>query len=85
MEQLVFYRTIRVDGLSIFYREAGPRDAPTLLLLHGSSIVAANVSAKPLTRLADVLTRLRPTIQDLGTATGRTRNSLITPLTKSLL
>jgi pimeloyl-ACP methyl ester carboxylesterase len=24
-----------VDGLSIFYREAGPKDAPILLLLHG--------------------------------------------------
>jgi hypothetical protein len=24
-----------VDGLSIFYREAGPKDAPLLLLLHG--------------------------------------------------
>jgi pimeloyl-ACP methyl ester carboxylesterase len=32
---LVFYRSIKVDGLSIFYREAGPADAPTLLLLHG--------------------------------------------------
>src|SRR5438128_965536 len=30
-----FYRTIQVDGLSIFYRETGPKDAPTLLLLHG--------------------------------------------------
>jgi pimeloyl-ACP methyl ester carboxylesterase len=30
-----FYRTTKVDGLSIFYREAGPKDAPTLLLLHG--------------------------------------------------
>src|SRR5205807_2920228 len=30
-----FYRTIQVDGISIFYREAGPKDAPTLLLLHG--------------------------------------------------
>src|ERR1700722_19758689 len=29
------YRTTKVDGLSIFYREAGPADAPTLLLLHG--------------------------------------------------
>ena len=29
------YRTTRIDGLSIFYREAGPKDAPTLLLLHG--------------------------------------------------
>src|SRR5258708_20090441 len=30
-----FYRATRIDGLSIFYREAGPKDAPTLLLLHG--------------------------------------------------
>jgi pimeloyl-ACP methyl ester carboxylesterase len=29
------YRTIQIGGLSIFYREAGPKDAPTLLLLHG--------------------------------------------------
>ncbi len=29
------YRTIQVDGLSIFYREAGPKGAPALLLLHG--------------------------------------------------
>ena len=32
---VVFYRTLNVDGLEIFYREAGPRDAPTVLLLHG--------------------------------------------------
>ena len=31
----VFHRTIEVDGLDIFYREAGPKDAPTVLLLHG--------------------------------------------------
>ena len=30
-----FYRAIKIDGLSIFYREAGPEGAPTLLLLHG--------------------------------------------------
>ncbi|HJY06016.1 MAG TPA: alpha/beta hydrolase [Bryobacteraceae bacterium] len=29
------YRTTQIDGLSIFCREAGPKDAPTLLLLHG--------------------------------------------------
>jgi pimeloyl-ACP methyl ester carboxylesterase len=35
MGRPVFYRTVKVDGLSIFYREAGPKDAPTILLLHG--------------------------------------------------
>jgi pimeloyl-ACP methyl ester carboxylesterase len=35
VKQPTLYRTIQVDGLSIFYREAGPKDAPTLLLLHG--------------------------------------------------
>lgn len=35
MKYPTFYRTIQVGGLSIFYREAGPVDAPILLLLHG--------------------------------------------------
>jgi pimeloyl-ACP methyl ester carboxylesterase len=35
MPQGTTYRTVIVDGLSIFYREAGPRDAPVILLLHG--------------------------------------------------
>lgn len=29
------YHTVKVDGLNIFYREAGPENAPTILLLHG--------------------------------------------------
>src|SRR6266436_735494 len=35
IEHPTFYRTKQIDGLSIFYREAGPKDAPTILLLHG--------------------------------------------------
>src|SRR5436305_5601449 len=31
----VAFRSIQIDGLSIFYKEAGPSDAQTLLLLHG--------------------------------------------------
>jgi pimeloyl-ACP methyl ester carboxylesterase len=31
----VTYRTIDVDGLDIFYREAGPKHGPHVLLLHG--------------------------------------------------
>ena len=29
------YRTINIDGLDIFYREAGSPHNPTILLLHG--------------------------------------------------
>jgi len=31
----VAYRSVNVDGLNVFYREAGPKEAPALLLLHG--------------------------------------------------
>ncbi|NII42466.1 pimeloyl-ACP methyl ester carboxylesterase [Curtobacterium flaccumfaciens] len=31
----VHHRTVSVDGLEVFWREAGPSDAPVLLLLHG--------------------------------------------------
>jgi pimeloyl-ACP methyl ester carboxylesterase len=31
----IAYRTADVDGLTVFYREAGAPDAPTLVLLHG--------------------------------------------------
>jgi hypothetical protein len=35
MQQRTVYRSILIDGVSIFYREAGPADKPTILLLHG--------------------------------------------------
>src|SRR5216117_1526056 len=56
MAQHTWYRTIKVDGLNIFYREAGreagPKDAPTLLLLHG--LPSSSRMFEPLlARLAD--------------------------------
>ena len=52
MEHPVSYRTIQIDGLNIFYREAGPKDAPTLLLLHG--LPSSSRMFEPLfARLAD--------------------------------
>lgn len=33
--EAVHYRNIKVNGLNIFYREAGPKDAPVILLMHG--------------------------------------------------
>ena len=29
------HKTLAVNGVEIFYREAGPADAPTIVLLHG--------------------------------------------------
>src|ERR1700742_4980323 len=31
----ISYHTAEIDGLKIFYREAGPANAPTVLMLHG--------------------------------------------------
>ena len=31
----VYHKTVKVNDLDIFYREAGPKDAPAILLLHG--------------------------------------------------
>ena len=52
MDSQVFYRTVKVDGINIFYREAGRKGAPTLLLLHG--LPSSSRMFQPLlTRLAD--------------------------------
>lgn len=32
---VIQYKTAKIDGVNVFYREAGPADAPTVLLLHG--------------------------------------------------
>lgn len=34
-QNAVVHDTIEIDGIDIFYREAGPKDAPTIILLHG--------------------------------------------------
>src|SRR5258708_323322 len=31
----VAYRKVDVDGINVFYRQAGPNEAPTIVLLHG--------------------------------------------------
>src|SRR5712671_4897678 len=57
VEYSTFHRKIQIDGLSIFHSEAGPKDAPTLLLLLGlpsSSRMRkeARATAKALARLS---------------------------------
>jgi pimeloyl-ACP methyl ester carboxylesterase len=65
MEPQVFYRTVQVDGLSIFYREAGPKSAPTILLLHG--LPSSSRMFQPLlTRLADKYHLVAPDYPGFG-------------------
>jgi len=59
------YRTIVIDGLSIFYREAGPKDGPTLLLLHG--LPSSSRMFEPLfDRLADRYHLIAPDYPGFG-------------------
>ena len=57
----VFYRTLNLEGLEIFYREAGLRDAATVLLMHGfpSSSQIANlvIEKAELAKESDTLIR----------------------------
>jgi len=65
MEQRVFYRTVKVDGLSIFYRDAGPKDAPVILLLHG--LPSSSRMFQPLlTRIADSYHLIAPDYPGFG-------------------
>jgi pimeloyl-ACP methyl ester carboxylesterase len=46
MSKQIFHRSVNVDGIDIFYREAGDRKNPSLLLLHGfptSSVMFKNL------------------------------------------
>jgi len=65
MAQNVFYRSIKVDGISIFYREAGPKDAPVILLLHG--LPSSSRMFEPLfSRLADSYHLIAPDYPGFG-------------------
>ena len=65
MRAHVFYRTVKVDGLSIFYREAGPKDAPAILLLHG--LPSSSRMYEPLlSRLADRFHLIAPDYPGFG-------------------
>jgi len=65
MSSPVVYRTVKVDGLSIFYREAGPKDAPTILFLHG--LPSSSRMFQPLlTRLADQYHLVAPDYPGFG-------------------
>ena len=65
MAQHILYHTMKVDGLSIFYREAGPKDAPNILLLHG--LPSSSRMFEPLlTRLAGQFHMVAPDYPGFG-------------------
>src|SRR5438045_505326 len=65
MEHPTYSRTMQIDGLSIFYREAGPKDAPTILLLHG--LPSSSRMFEPLlTRLSDRFHLVAPDYPGFG-------------------
>lgn len=51
-KEQVMHRTVKIDGLDLFYREAGDPDAPTLLLLHGFP-TSSHMFRNLIPRLAD--------------------------------
>jgi pimeloyl-ACP methyl ester carboxylesterase len=61
----ITYRTASVDGLKIFYREAGPASAPTLLLLHGFP-TSSHMFRNLIPRLADRFHIVAPDLPGFG-------------------
>jgi pimeloyl-ACP methyl ester carboxylesterase len=65
MNKQIFNRTVTVDGVDIFYREAGDRKNPSLLLLHG--FPTSSVMFKTLmTALADKFHLIAPDYPGFG-------------------
>jgi pimeloyl-ACP methyl ester carboxylesterase len=59
------YQSADVDGVSVFYREAGPPDRPTILLLHGFPS-SSRMWEPLLTRLADAFHLIAPDYPGFG-------------------
>lgn len=61
----VHSRSVRIDDVDIFYREAGPKDAPVLLLLHGFP-TSSNMFRNLIPRLANSFRLIAPDYPGYG-------------------
>lgn len=74
----VTYHTVDIDGTSIFYREAGPADAPVVLLLHGFP-TSSHMFRNLIPILADKYRVIAPDYQASARAPRPTTQSSPTP------
>jgi pimeloyl-ACP methyl ester carboxylesterase len=61
----VSFRKANVDGFNVFYREAGPKEAPVLLLLHGFP-TSSHMFRDLIPRLSDRLRVIAPDLPGFG-------------------
>jgi pimeloyl-ACP methyl ester carboxylesterase len=59
------HRTIEIDGLNVFYREAGPAEAPVILMLHGFP-TSSHMFRKLIPALADRYRVIAPDLPGFG-------------------
>jgi pimeloyl-ACP methyl ester carboxylesterase len=64
-DHAVHYQTVRIDDLDIFYRDAGPKDAPCILLLHGFP-TSSNMFRNLIPRLAGSYRLIAPDYPGYG-------------------
>lgn len=65
MSAQVSFHRVAVDGFEVFYREAGPADAPVLLLLHGFP-TASHMFRDLIPQLADKYHVIAPDLPGFG-------------------
>jgi pimeloyl-ACP methyl ester carboxylesterase len=70
----VNFRKVDVDGIKVFYREAGPKDAPTILLLHGFP-TAGHMFRDLIPQLADRFRLIAPDLPGFGQSDMPTHNA----------
>jgi pimeloyl-ACP methyl ester carboxylesterase len=70
----IHYRTAKVDGRNVFYREAGPSGAPKLLLLHGFPS-AGHMFRDLIPQLADRFHVIAPDLLGFGQSEMPSRDS----------
>jgi pimeloyl-ACP methyl ester carboxylesterase len=70
------YRTAQVGKLDIFYREAGPKDAPAILLLHGFP-TSSHMFRNLMPRLAEKYRVVAPDYPGFGQSSMPSRDTFV--------